>query len=152
MFGMIFDVILETLAQNSDLYYPEKEVGMCNLKIFIAIQFLTCGCVAVVKQPLERLPAQSAYEYTADDFTPSPEDLSFQELSGILQKERFSKIEDLLQYLNTHKPEYMSHYSLAFGSRSLHQSSKQNPRAIVYGKRANFIISFNGEPSRLGKS
>ena len=80
--------------------------------------------------------------------SPSSEDLSFNELSEILQKNQFSKIEDLLKYLKQNKPGYVSHYALGYESLSLQGSSKEFPRAIVYGKTANFIIAFNGHPDQ----
>lgn len=88
------------------------------------------------------------YYDRTEDGVPVREDLSFAELKAILERERFSRIEDLLEHLNKIKPEYMSRYTLMHDSRSLHESSKTHPRAIVFGKTGNFIITFNGHPTQ----
>lgn len=75
-------------------------------------------------------------------------DLTFKELTSILEKNRFSKIDQLLGYLKVNKPDYMSRYTLVHRSMSLHESSKENPRALVFGKGAGTIITFNGSPSQ----
>lgn len=117
---------------------------------FIVAVLLLIGCVHTLQTPTNNIslrePAQAAYQSPV--LQAEPEDLSFEELAKILETQRFSKIEDLLKYLSTNKPEYMSHYSLAFNSRSLHGSSKQFPRAIVYGKTGQFIITFNGHENQ----
>ena len=41
-------------------------------------------------------------------------------------------------------------YALMFASRSLQGASFKNPRVILYGPDARFIITFNGDPSHRG--
>lgn len=82
------------------------------------------------------------------DSAPSREDLSFIELNRMLQSGKFMNIEALLSHVSKTKPEYMEHYTLGFASRSLHESSKSHPRAVVYGKKGNFVIAFNGHPGQ----
>lgn len=114
------------------------------------VTFLFAGCVrdvvgVKVETPtLERAPAQAYSSMKIDPMTPSTTDLTFEELKNVLEANRFSKISDLLAYLERTKPDYRSRYTLGHHSRSLHESSKSNPRAIVYGESADFIISFNG--------
>jgi hypothetical protein len=92
-----------------------------------------------------RTPSSYDVSQSAD-----PSDLSFSELKAILEDKRFNRIDDLLSYLYQAKPDYMSHYTLGFKSLSLHESSKENPRAIVFGKAGRFMITFNGERSQKG--
>ncbi len=77
-------------------------------------------------------------------FPENAEDLSFEDLKSILERHQFSRIEDLLKYLSQNKPKYLSRHTLGYASKSLHESSFENPRAIVFGSSAHFVISFNG--------
>jgi hypothetical protein len=100
------------------------------------------------RKPSAEYDIDDDYKFSMNEIKPDAEDLSFLELETILQQNKFRKIADLLRYLSTAKPRYMEHYTLGFNSKSLHGSSKTSPRAIVYGKRGNFIITFNGERSQ----
>ena len=78
-------------------------------------------------------------------------DLSLPELREILKTHQFARIEDLLAYLRKAKPEYMKYYTLMHHSPSLQdKASFEHPRAIVFGKTANFVMTFNGHPSQGG--
>jgi hypothetical protein len=112
-------------AQKSDLLH-QKSNAAGHLEVFSS-----------------RTPAGD-YANTDPEAKPVPEDLSFAELKVLLQSEKISSIDALLQRLRQLKPDYMSRYALGFESRSLHGSSKEHPRAIIYGKTGNFIITFNG--------
>lgn len=51
----------------------------------------------------------------------------------------------------THIPEpYWKNFALMKDSRSIQQSSPENPRVFLYGKTAETIISFNGDPKHRG--
>ncbi len=121
--------------------------------VFLASLALV-ACTLQSKSPRRAEKQRSPTAY-ADDYLESritdttPEDLSFDELKKILRENSFSSIEALLNYLKSNKPEYMSRYAVGFNSRSLHGSSKENPRVLVYGKRGNFIISFNGHKDQV---
>jgi len=112
------------------------------------------GCALMSTTLKDRSPAsfeKLAYLlYPPVDTNPVISDLNFYELEKILKEKQFSKISDLLVYLSRYWPEYMSRYSLGYGSFSLHESSFSYPRAIVYGSKANFIISFNGNKAQRG--
>ncbi|MGE0616583.1 MAG: hypothetical protein AB7P04_13185 [Bacteriovoracia bacterium] len=58
-----------------------------------------------------------------------------------------TSIENLLQHLAENFPLYMSHFTLMFDSQSLQEGTPTNPRAIVYGRDANLLLSFNGHPA-----
>lgn len=115
---------------------PRKTLSVIFLSSFALFGFFSSICHV------------KAQNYRMPDGLTSPKDLSFQELKTILQKNRFHRIEDLLKYLNQNKPEYMSHYTLGYNSLSLHGSSEEYPRAIIYGQSGNFIITFNGNPDQ----
>lgn len=44
--------------------------------------------------------------------------------------------------------EYKENYTLAYHSQSLQGSDHDNPRAILFGRTAQFILTFNGDPSQ----
>lgn len=56
----------------------------------------------------------------------------------------------LEQYLDTLPEAHFSHYVLMYKSRSLQEASHPNPRAILFGDDAKFIVSFNGHPHQRG--
>jgi len=57
---------------------------------------------------------------------------------------------DLAQVLKALPPEFMSSYTLVFDSGSSQDASLVNPRAIVFGRSAKFILAFNGDFSQEG--
>ena len=79
-------------------------------------------------------------------------DPSFDELFDLIRDEKIAKISVLLERLATLYPEYLPRHALAYESFSLQEGSYLNPRAIVFGKTAKLVISFNGEPGQKGFS
>ncbi len=94
----------------------------------------------------QRTPAST----TIYDYESEQDEVSLQKIKKILETQKINNIEDLLSYLNTAFPQFMERHTFVFDSRSLHGSSYKNPRAIVYGKSANFILTFNGSPDQEG--
>lgn len=120
--------------------------------------FALIGCSTLPKQDtptgaaLMRAPSSASYPIT---IPPAEDDLSFRKLKDILEKNQFNSIDSLLAYLANDKnspnfKNYLSNYTLAHSSLSLHESSYEYPRAIVYGRRGNFFITFNGKPEQRG--
>jgi hypothetical protein len=73
--------------------------------------------------------------------------LSFSRWISEVKSRKLRRIQDALSIL----PEaYRSHFVLMFKSRSLHESSFQNPRVLMFGEDAHFIVTFNGDPSQRG--
>ena len=73
--------------------------------------------------------------------------LTFSSLKNLIEEKKVESIENLLPLL----PEgFRSHYVLMFQSRSLQSATYQNPRAILYGDDASFILSFNGDETEKG--
>ncbi len=73
--------------------------------------------------------------------------MSFNSLQRLIAENKISSIEALLPFLPT---SFRSKYALVFRSRSLQESSYQNPRVIIYGNDANFILTFNGSAEQNG--
>jgi hypothetical protein len=130
-----------------------KKLNALAVMVLLGASFYSAFLISPEQKAMTqtpRNPAQNSKDYDydyadRDDDTNQRLKLSFEELLKILEQKRFSKIEDLLSYLSKTKPDYMSRYVLGYASKSLHESSLQYPRAIVYGRDATMILSFNGE-------
>jgi len=71
----------------------------------------------------------------------------FDALRQLLESERIGSAAALIAALPA---ELRREYTLAFASRSLQDGSFANPRAILYGSDASFIVTFNGEATQRG--
>ena len=78
------------------------------------------------------------------------QDPNFESFREILLQERPSSVAEAIEALQRRFPSYLSHHTLAYHSISLHASDFENPRAIVFGDTADFIITFNGNPEHRG--
>lgn len=95
--------------------------------------------------------SQKAYSQDAILSGDSKLNLSCSQFFALLQNPTpVKKISDALSRIRKIKPGFLSRYTLAYGSRSLHESSFQFPRAIVFGENAKFILTFNGSPEQRG--
>jgi len=73
--------------------------------------------------------------------------LDFASLRQLIETEKIASIEELLSRLPA--PD-RSGYVLVFDSRSLQGASFRDPRALVFGKDAKFIFTFNGDSQQRG--
>ncbi len=69
------------------------------------------------------------------------------QLEKLIKENKLKTISDTIEKLPL---SYKSKYVLIFKSRSLHGSSFENPRVLLYGEDASFILSFNGSPEQKG--
>jgi hypothetical protein len=76
--------------------------------------------------------------------------LTFTKLRRLIQSRRLSTVESTLEVLHQEYPEYLSFHTLMYKSLSLHESSFTEPRAIVFGPDAKFILTFNGNRRQRG--
>ena len=73
--------------------------------------------------------------------------VTFDSLKRLIIEKNVGTIEALLPLL---PDSFRSHYALMFNSRSLQEASYRDPRVILYGPEAKFIITFNGNPGLRG--
>ena len=74
-------------------------------------------------------------------------DFSFESLRQLIEARGVDSVEELLAVL----PEDLrAHYTLVFSSRSLQDASLENPRALLFGNKAQLILTFNGDASQRG--
>jgi hypothetical protein len=73
--------------------------------------------------------------------------LDSESLRQLISEKRVTSIERLLEFLPF---PLLSRYALVFNSRSLQESSYRNPRVILFGDDARFIVAFNGDPGQRG--
>ena len=71
----------------------------------------------------------------------------YEALVSLIQDHHLTKIEDVLPLLPA---EMRANYTLMHHSRSLQSSSFENPRAILFGKDASLVCTFNGSISQTG--
>jgi hypothetical protein len=71
----------------------------------------------------------------------------FGALRSLLEGQDIGSIEELLAALPA---PLRAHHALMFESRSLQGASLENPRVILFGPDARFILTFNGSPSQRG--
>jgi mono/diheme cytochrome c family protein len=75
------------------------------------------------------------------------ENFGFESLRRLIESGRIETIEELIAALPL---DLRTHYTLVFSSRSLQEASFANPRAILFGTSAQFIVTFNGDASARG--
>ena len=85
-----------------------------------------------------RLPATVRGHYGCDEFFAQ------------LNREQPTSVAQALNILKQESPETLSHYTIGYQSRSLHESSFTNPRIIAFNTNAKMIVSFNGDPNQNG--
>jgi hypothetical protein len=71
---------------------------------------------------------------------------SFEDLQDKITRCQIQRVDDLLPLLSK---EHLSHYVLLHHSESLQGASKDDPRAILYGKDAKLVLSWNGKPDQV---
>jgi hypothetical protein len=59
-------------------------------------------------------------------------------------------VEAFLEYLNQTQPELFAGFTMMRRSESLQGATPAAPRAIVFGKDARFVATFNGSPDQVG--
>lgn len=69
----------------------------------------------------------------------------YEDLVELIHQRELTALDQVLEHL---PGEYMDNFTLAFGSRSLHGSSYDYPRVILFGRDAKLILTFNGDPSQ----
>jgi mono/diheme cytochrome c family protein len=77
----------------------------------------------------------------------SAADFNLDALIGLIRIRDVRSVEETLALL---PPELRESYTLAFSSRSLQDANPSAPRAILYGRDARFVVSFNGEAGTRG--
>jgi hypothetical protein len=72
---------------------------------------------------------------------------TYEDLVSLIQNKNLKSMEEVLPQL----PEDLrANYTLMYKSRALQQASYLNPRAILFGRDAKFILTFNGDQSAFG--
>jgi hypothetical protein len=72
---------------------------------------------------------------------------NYDQLVNIINTNKVKSIDELLPLIPA---SFRSGYTLVYDSKSQQGASTTNPRAIVFGKDAKFMITFNGDPKQKG--
>lgn len=67
------------------------------------------------------------------------------DLRSLVRDRQLDTVAEVVAHLPV---EHRRNYTLAFDSQSLQGSSHDNPRAILFGRTAQFILTFNGDPAQ----
>ncbi|HSH42323.1 MAG TPA: hypothetical protein VK973_09400 [Arenicellales bacterium] len=67
------------------------------------------------------------------------------DLRELVRDRQLDTVAEVIEHL---PPEYHRNYTLAYDSQSLQGSSFDNPRAILFGRTAGLVLTFNGDPSQ----
>lgn len=76
-------------------------------------------------------------------------EFGFETLRNLVDTRGINSVEGLIEAL---PQDLRTHYALMFTSRSLQGANLANPRAILFGSDAEFIVTFNGDPAVRGYS
>lgn len=68
-----------------------------------------------------------------------------EDLRALVRENDLTMVEEVIERL---PQEYKKNFTLAYDSQSLQGSSYENPRAILFGRNARFVLSFNGDPTQ----
>lgn len=74
---------------------------------------------------------------------------NFWDFKDLILKNGITRLEESLPFL---PQELRENFVLMYASKSLHEASYQEPRAILFGKDASFVVSFNGSASQRAGS
>lgn len=124
--------------------------------LFIIPIVTMVACTSFFRKDTDRQPANlnlspDLYKNSLREL-PSSADPTYSDLITLLQIKQPETISGLIDELYSSYPGYFRHFTLAYDSLSLHESSFENPRAIIYGKTGNLILTFNGHPDQRGYS
>lgn len=75
---------------------------------------------------------------------------TFKDVVTLIKDRNAKTIDQALQLLRSTYPDWMSYYTLAYHSRSPQKATYVDPRAIVFGPDARFVLTFNGDPKLAG--
>lgn len=70
---------------------------------------------------------------------------SYEQLEQLIIQKQVTRVEQVLRRL---PQELLANYTLAYDSKSLQSGSYAFPRAILFGRDAKFIVTFNGHPEQ----
>lgn len=114
--------------------------------ILASLLFASCSHTTdTARKNSGRYPAQSREPKGPMAEIPPSQILTFEKLKQNLLTTKVGSIQDALPHLTRSYLEYFKFHTLGYASLSLHQSSFVEPRAIVFGPDARFILTFNGD-------
>jgi hypothetical protein len=127
-----------------------------RLLFVLLVSFVLGSCNSIQKKGHSaRVPAQvSQIDYSQKLTMTIPDDqvLDFDKFQSLVTSGGFRSIEDVLPVLSRNYPQYLKFNTLMYASLSIQKSSFTEPRVLVFGSDAKFILTFNGNESQPGGS
>lgn len=74
----------------------------------------------------------------------------FAHLQSLVATKSFASPEAFLTTWKSERPDFFDNYILGYRSRSLQKSTPMYPRAIIFNKNADLVMSFNGHKEHKG--
>lgn len=68
----------------------------------------------------------------------------YEDLTFLIESNNLTSVEQVIAHL---PQPFLENYTLAYDSRSLHGSSYDYPRAVLFGTDATLVLTFNGDPA-----
>lgn len=78
--------------------------------------------------------------------------LTLEALKNLIELNQTTTVSETLAVLSSQYSDFMKRRALVYRSGSRQQASFKEPRVIVYGKDAKFVLTFNGGPHQPGGS
>src|SRR3989440_4718067 len=122
-----------TSAQR-DLLNTIRKAGQVTRRGALAVAAVRRSTLCLLLGLLGAAPAQAA-------------GFNFASLQALLSHQDIGSVEELIAALPAAQ---RNRYALVFESRSLQGASPENPRVILFGPDARFIVTFNGSPAQRG--
>lgn len=118
--------------------------------LLLLTAFSVLGCSHVADKNLEnRIPGSTSDRgnLVAEANFPL---LDFKSMSALITESKAKSVSQALLVLSRYYGTYLKFHTLMYDSRSLQGSTFEEPRAIVFGPKADFIFTFNGNAHQRG--
>ena len=114
----------------------------CKALTFVAgsALFILIFCLSFFVSPSQASTVRRQNSYSSQAF-------NYEDLVSLIQDRHLTQMEDVLPLLPA---EMRANYTLMYHSRSLQSSSFEDPRAILFGKDASLVCTFNGGKGQSG--
>ena len=123
-----------------------------NSKTFVLLSALSVSCVnPAIREATDRTPANTeSYGASKSETPPQIPRPTFSELQKFVMERGTRSVEETLPWFAKKYSDYFRFHTLMYNSLSIHETSFEKPRAIVFGPDAKFILTFNGDASQRG--
>lgn len=113
-------------------------------RIIVPVALLVAVCLSCTH--LQRQGGSSSSRLPAAQI----KDPTYEEVEEVLLQGEFDTLSSFLVEMKKRWPDFFNWHTLMYQSLSLQGSSFKDPRAIVFGRTADFVMTYNGSASQKG--